>query len=63
VEALESSPSYREITHELAESALLAGDQSVQIFEVDGGDLHPEALMRALDRTNRAGSRVRIKVV
>jgi hypothetical protein len=56
VEALESSPSYRETTHELAESALLAGDQSVEVFEVEGGDLRPEALMRALDRISRAGS-------
>ncbi len=56
VDALESSPSYREVTHELAESALLAEMESVVIFEVEGGDIRPEALMRALDRTNRAGS-------
>jgi heme-degrading monooxygenase HmoA len=56
VEALQSSPSYREVTHELAESALLAGNESVKVFEVEGGDLRPEALMRALDRTSRAGS-------
>ena len=56
VEALESSPSYRKTTHELAESALLVGGQSVEILEVEGGDLRPEALVRALDRTNRAGS-------
>jgi heme-degrading monooxygenase HmoA len=55
VEALESSPSYRETTHELAESALLAGDESVEILEVEGGDLRPEALVRALSRTSRAG--------
>jgi heme-degrading monooxygenase HmoA len=55
VEALESSPSYRETTHELAESALLAGDESVEILEVEGGDLRPEALVRVLDRTSRAG--------
>jgi len=56
VDALASSPSYRETTHELAESALLGGDESVEILEVEGGDLRPEALARALDRTRRAGS-------
>jgi heme-degrading monooxygenase HmoA len=56
VDALESSPSYRETTHELAESALLGGDEAVEILEVEGGDLRPEALARALDRTRRAGS-------
>src|SRR5215213_847896 len=50
VEALQSSPSYRETTHELAESALLTGNESVEVFEVEGGDLRPEALPRALDR-------------
>jgi heme-degrading monooxygenase HmoA len=39
VEALQSSPSYRETAHGLAESALLARDQSVEVFEVEGGDL------------------------
>ncbi len=56
VEALESSPSYREITHELAESALVVGNESVEVFEVESGDLRPEALMRALDQASRAGS-------
>jgi heme-degrading monooxygenase HmoA len=56
VEALESSPSYRETTHELAESALVVGNESVEVFKVEGGDLRPEALMRALDRASRAGS-------
>jgi heme-degrading monooxygenase HmoA len=56
VEALTSSPSYRETTHELAESALLAGSESVEIFEVEGGDLRPEALVRVLDRTRSAGA-------
>jgi heme-degrading monooxygenase HmoA len=56
VEALQGSPSYRETTHELAESALLAGNGSVEVFEVEGGDLRPEALVRALDRTRHAGS-------
>ncbi len=55
VDALESSPSYREVTNELGESALLAGSESVVIFEVEGGDLRPEALVRALDRTRSAG--------
>ncbi len=56
VEALTSSPSYRETTHELAESALLAGSESVEILEVEGGDLRPEALVRVLDRTRSAGA-------
>jgi heme-degrading monooxygenase HmoA len=56
VEALQSSASYRETVHELAESALLAGNDSVELFEVEGGDLRPEALVWALDRTRRAGS-------
>jgi len=55
VEALQSSRSYRETTHELAESALLAGDQAVEVFEVKSGDLRPEALVRALDRMSHAG--------
>jgi heme-degrading monooxygenase HmoA len=56
VEALQSSPSYREITHELVESALLAGNESVEVLEVEGGDLRPEALVWAFDRARRAGS-------
>jgi len=57
VEALESSPSYRRTARELADSGLLlAGDESVEVLEVEGGDLRPEALARALDRTRRAGS-------
>jgi heme-degrading monooxygenase HmoA len=55
VEALESSPSYRRTVRKLAESALLVGDQSVQVLEVEGGDLRPEALVRALDRIGNAG--------
>ena len=55
VEALESSPSYREVTYELVESVLLAGSESVVIFEVEGGALRPEALVRALDRIGNAG--------
>jgi heme-degrading monooxygenase HmoA len=57
VEALTSSPSYRETTHELAESALLAGDHSVEVLEVEGGDLRLEALLGALDRTKLSQSR------
>ena len=56
VEALESSPSYRKTTHELAKSGLLGGEQSVEVLEVEGGDLRPEALVGALARTRRAGS-------
>ncbi len=56
VEALQSSPSYRETTHELVESALLAGNESVEVLEVEGGDLRPEALVRTLDRISRACS-------
>src|SRR5919112_5807211 len=33
VEALQSSPSYRQTTHDLAESALLTGNESVEVFE------------------------------
>jgi heme-degrading monooxygenase HmoA len=56
VEALRSSPSYRETTCELGESALLAGNESVEVLEVEGGDLRPEALMRTLDHIGRACS-------
>jgi heme-degrading monooxygenase HmoA len=48
VEALTSSPSYRQTARELAESDLLAGKQSEEVFEVEGGDLRPEALVGAL---------------
>jgi heme-degrading monooxygenase HmoA len=48
VEALTSSPSYRRTARELAESDLLAGEQSEEVFEVEGGDLRPEALQGAL---------------
>lgn len=56
VEALQSSPSYQQEARELAESGLLAGEPSVMILEVEGGDLRPEALMGALARTRRSGS-------
>lgn len=55
VEALKSSPSYRRADHELAESGLLGGEQLVEILEVEGGDLRPEALLVALARTRRTG--------
>jgi heme-degrading monooxygenase HmoA len=48
VEALASSPSYRRTARELAESGLLVGEQSEEVFEVEGGDLRPEALLGAL---------------
>ena len=48
VEALTSSPSYRRTARELAESGLLAGEQSEEVFEVEGGDLRLEALLGAL---------------
>ena len=51
VEALQSSPSYRHTIHELAEKALLAGDQSVELLEVESGDFRLDALVRALDQT------------
>ncbi len=48
VEALTSSPSYRQTARELAESDLLAEKQSEEVFEVEGRDLRPEALVGAL---------------
>jgi heme-degrading monooxygenase HmoA len=48
VEALFSSPSYRRTVRELAESDLLAGKQSEEVFEVEGGDFRPEALLGTL---------------
>jgi heme-degrading monooxygenase HmoA len=48
VEALASSPSYRRTARELEESGLLAGGRSEEVFEIEGGNLRPEALLRAL---------------
>ncbi len=48
VEALESSPSYRKTTHELAKCGLLSGGQSVEVLEVESGDLRLEALAARL---------------
>jgi heme-degrading monooxygenase HmoA len=56
VEALASSPSYRRTVRELAESDLLAGEQSEEVFEVEGGDLRPEALLAALAHETSSGS-------
>jgi heme-degrading monooxygenase HmoA len=56
VEALQSSRSYWETAHELGEGALLAGDQSVEIFEIEGEILRTEALVRALKRVCHADS-------
>lgn len=58
VEALESSPSCRRTASELAERELLGEENLVEVLEVRGGDLRPEALMGALDRTRRAGAPV-----
>ncbi len=55
VEALESSLSYRRTTHELARSGLLKAMRSVEVLEVEGGDLRPEALVGALARKGRTG--------
>jgi len=56
VEALESSPSYRQTVLELAEGHLLLGEPSVEVLEVVGGDLRPEAFLGALERTKHASS-------
>ncbi len=49
VEALESSPSYRRTTRELAESGLLSGEQSAEMLHVVGGVLRSEPVAAALD--------------
>jgi heme-degrading monooxygenase HmoA len=48
VEAVESSRSYRRVVRELMGSDLLAGEQSEEVFEVEGGDLRAEPLLVAL---------------
>lgn len=55
VEALESSPSYRTTTHELVGRELLNDKPSVELLEVEGGDLRAEALAAALSQTSHAG--------
>jgi hypothetical protein len=54
VRALPSSPSYRTMTRELAEGGLLASEMSVELLEIEGGELRPEALLETLARTKRA---------
>lgn len=53
VEALESSPSYRKMTREMVEEALFAGEPSVEIWEVQSGELRVEALLRVLVALSR----------
>ena len=48
VQALASSPSYQRTAYELAQSGMLAAEQSEEVFEVEGGDLRLEALLGAL---------------
>jgi heme-degrading monooxygenase HmoA len=48
VEAVASSPSYRRVVRELVGGDLLAGEQSEEVFEVEGGDLRAETLLEAL---------------
>lgn len=50
LEALESSPSYRKTTRELAESGLLADAPSTEILDAASGELRVEALAGSLDR-------------
>lgn len=45
------------VVHELAESDLVAGDQSVEVMKVESADLRPEALVRALDQTRSSKRR------
>ena len=49
VQALASSPSYQRTAYELAQSGMLAAEQSEEVFEVEGGNLRSDALLRALD--------------
>lgn len=56
VEALESSPSYRRTTRELAESGLLADDWSAETLTVAGGELRVETLIGTLDRRWSSGA-------
>jgi heme-degrading monooxygenase HmoA len=55
LEALESSPSYRKTTRELAESGLLVGASSTEVLDVASGELRVEALVGTLDRTRSSG--------
>jgi heme-degrading monooxygenase HmoA len=56
VRALPSSPSYGEVTRELAEGGLLVNEASVELLAIEGGELRPEALLETLARTQRAPS-------
>lgn len=56
VEALGSSPSYQRTELELAERKLLAGEPSVEVLEVVGGDLRLEAFVESLGRAKRLAS-------
>jgi heme-degrading monooxygenase HmoA len=38
-EALESSPSYRETVKRITQAGFLVGPQSVEVFDVNGGDM------------------------
>lgn len=48
VQALASSPSYQWTAYELAQSGMLAAEQSEEVFEVEGGNFRPEALLGTL---------------
>jgi heme-degrading monooxygenase HmoA len=48
VEALKSSPSYQKTALELTEGELLIGEPSVEVWEVQSGELRLEALLRVL---------------
>ena len=56
VRALPSSPSYAEVTRELAEGGLLVNEASVELLAIEGGELRPEALLETLAQTKRAPS-------
>lgn len=56
VRALPSSPSYRKATRELAEGGLLASEATVELLEIEGGELRPEALLETLARMKGAPS-------
>ena len=56
VRALPSSPSYCKVTRELAEGGLLVNETSVELLEIEGGELRPEALLETLARAKCAPS-------
>lgn len=61
VRALPSSPSYGKVTRELAEGGLLASETSVELLEIEGGELRPEALLETLARTKANASSARLR--